>query len=822
MKKSLITVIPWLLLIVILSPITLQIQNYFVYSDSPFLSNEYPSVTVSRVLDNYFNFSQDSTLYIIINGNYNQSLNQIDKNSKYLEDYRIVTPFQYINETKNEYSKEISELANITAAYLEPFHRIYNNLTILKYNLLKNFTNFEYQLNVSFGIPLDKYHSNSSKAKEFLVAYSILTKNETKLNAARDAGAYVFKDPYILFFSFNNYSNFSLAYNFLKTFNNYSEIIYEITGKYIPESALVNPYNFSLTEVKNRILPPPISLSNFHKGNEWLFLIQIPKNESLIDVENFIKNTNGTVTGHFAIYAQSAYYTESNLKLIDIVTIILVGSLLIILLRSLLPILLLLASAVIGIEISYTLLYLLTFTGYQIYYISGLVIPPIVFGITIDYSILFIYRYFEEIKKKSNNPIKTALKTAGKGAIFSGLSITLGFMSFVFSPSPLLKNIGEALITASISSIIPAVIFTYTALKAIPISWLGYPRRDIPSPVDSRIKYLEKVASSSIHRKSIVIFVMIILTLFSFSVFYTHSTNININEIVPSYSSSVIGEKYLLNLFNYSIDYIIIHGNPNITYTKVYNLSKYIISNNGLVYSTFSINNIILNKSEYIPQFYRDNYTLVEAYIPYPVFSSKAIDFTKSIINQGYEVGGSNAQRIYIVNNTVSNYYNFVLPFTILIIIFYLFVILGSIVVPIRLALTLIVSSLTGVATMDLVFHSVYWLSPLIVFAMLFSIGIDYDMFIILRIIEEKGSEEKRILTGIKNSGLVVTAAGLILAGAFFSLVATNMRFLQEIGFSVGFSVLFDTFIVRPIFVPAIMSFLKQYNWWPKIRKIIR
>ncbi len=822
MKRILVAIALWLILMAALSPIVFHIQNYFVYSDSPFLSKEYPSVIVNNILHKYFNFSQYSILYVIINGSYNESLDQIKKNTEYLEDYRIITPFQYINQTKNQYLKEISKLVNITVSHIEPFHKIYVNLSILKDSLLKNFTDFEFQLNVSFGIPLNKYHSNAAKAKEFLVAYSILTKNETKLNAARDAGAYVFKDPYILFFSFDNYSNFSLAYNFLKTFNNYSEIIYIITGKYIPETALVNPYNYSLNKVKEEIKPPPISLSDFHKEGQWLFLIQIPKNESLTSVENFIKNINGTVTGHFAIYAQSAYYTENNLKLIDIVTIILVGSLLIVLLRSLLPILLLLTSAVIGIEISYSLLYFLTFTGYQIYYISGLVIPPIVFGITIDYSILFIYRYFEEIKKNNNEPIKTALKTAGKGAIFSGLSITLGFSSFVFSPSPLLKNIGEALIIASISSIIPAVVFTYVMLKIIPVSWLGYPRRDIPNPVDSRIKYLEKVASFSISRKSFIIIIMIVLVLFSFTIFYSHPTNININEIVPSYSSSVIGEKYLLHLFNYSIDYIIIHGNPNVTYAKVYNLSKYIIENNGLVYSPFSVNNITLNKTDYIPFFYKDNYTLVEAYLPYPVFSSKAIDLTKNIINQGYEVGGSNAQRIYIVNNTVHNYYNFVLPFTILIVTIYLAIILGSIVVPIRLALTLLASSLTGVAMMDLVFRSVYWLSPLIVFAMLFSLGIDYDMFIILRIIEEKGNEEQRILSGIKNSGLVVTAAGLILSGAFFSLTATNMRFLQEIGFSVGFSILFDTFIVRPIFVPAIMSFLKKYNWWPKIRKIIR
>lgn len=277
--------------------------------------------------------------------------------------------------------------------------------------------------------------------------------------------------------------------------------------------------------------------------------------------------------------------------------------------------------------------------------------------------------------------------------------------------------------------------------------------------------------------------------------------------------------RLLSSLYNYSVDYVIINGSPNSSYAKIVSLAKEVIDRGGLAYSSFSIGKTILNKSEYVNGFYSHNYTLAVLYIPYPVFSKGAINFTKHLIEEGYMVVGSNAQRIDIVDNTVNLYYSEVLPLTILLITVYLFFVLGSVIVPIRLALTLLVSSLVGVGVMDLVFNSTYWLSPLIVFALLFSLGIDYDMFIILRIIEEKGEEDERIIKGVKNTGLVVTAAGLILSGAFFSLMFTDMRFLQEIGFAVGFTVLFDTFIVRPILVPAIMSVLKKHNWWPRVRQ---
>ncbi len=821
MNSKALLLVPWIVILVALAPFALNVQKDFVYSDSPFLGKEYESVVVDDIVSQYFKLGQNSSIYVIVNGSYNQSYDEVMASLKYLQGYTLVTPYDYVEQAENTYLHEVSPIVENITSVLMPLHELYLNLSSERSFLLENFTYFEYQLNVTYGIPLGAFNSSSPEALAFKLAYQgLLQENVSKLEASRDAGLQLFKDPYLLLFSFNNYSNFSLARSTLSSFDNYSYLVFLLTGKHVPNDALINPESFALNEVERKLPPPPVSVSEFHKGNEWLFIVEVPKNESLTSVEEFIQHVNGTVTGHLAIYAQSAFYTQGNLEIIDVVTVLLVGALLIALLRSPVPILLLIASAVIGVVLAYGLLHMLTLFGYQIYYISGLVIPPIVFGITVDYSILFVYRYFEEIRKGKQDPLKTALRTAGRGAVFSGISITIGFASFVLSSSPLLRNIGEALIVASVSSIIPAILFNYTALYVIPQRVLGFPRKEVPNPMDARQRYLERAARTSVNKRGLVLLIILALALFSFFVFLTHPSNVDVDEIVPNYSSSVRGLGQLSSLFNYSVDYVIIKGNPNSSYDKITALAKQVISEGGLVYSPFSVGKEVLNKSEYVGGFYSHNYTLVEVYIPYPVFSKGAINLTRELISQGYMVGGSNAQRIDIVDNTVSIYYSEVLPLTIGLITLYLFFVLGSAIVPIRLSLTLLVSSLIGVAVMDLVFNSPYWLSPLIVFALLFSLGIDYDMFIVLRIMEEKGEEEERIVSGVKNTGLVVTAAGLILSGAFFSLVFTNMEFLREIGFAVGFSVLFDTFVVRPIFVPAIMAVLKKYNWWPRARKL--
>ena len=810
-------ILPWIILLIVLSPITLSIQHYFVYSDAPFLTPQYGSVVVEHIMVKYFNYSKEDYIYVLVSGNYSEALKEVNNSLHYLSDAKLITPYDYLNQTRQTYLKLISPLVNSTYKKLLPLHKIYENLTKEREAILHNFTLFLYELNVTYGIPLHKFESNTHQALEFYSIYSTLKGNS--LERARNASLAVFKNPFILLFSFNNYSNSSFVFATIKNFSNYAYLVRILTGKNVSNLALEDPYAYALLKVEDVIKPIPISLSNFHKGDKWLFIIEVPNNESLVNVEKFMDKINGTVTGHLPIYAESAIATETDLRIIDIVTIIFLSVLLILLIRALVPIIILILSAVIGLEVAYAVLYSATFFGYQIYYISGLVIPPIVFGITVDYSVLFLYRYFEEVRKGSQNPLSTSFRTAGKALLFSGMSIALGFSSFILSPSPLLRNIGIALVIASISSLVPSLFFIRTALASIPIKALSFPRRELPNPYDIRQKYLETMSRKAIKWRYFVLVGMILLGLASFLVFHTHSTNVAISEIVPSNSEVIIGERELVHYFNYSIDYIIVKGNPNASYGRIYNLSKFIINHGGLVYGPASIGDTLVKNKTYLTTlFYSHNYTLIEAYLPYPVFSKGAIKLTKEIINMGYLVGGSNAGRIDIVDSTVSTYYTFVLPLTILIITVYMGLVLGSVVVPIRLSLTLLLSSLVGVAFMFLVFNEVYWLSPLIVFAIMYSLGIDYDMFIIIRVLEEKGEEEERIVRAVKNTGLVVTAAGLILAGAFMSLGAADMRFLQEIGISVGLTILFDTFIVRPILVPAIMSILKKYNWWPKVR----
>ena len=95
---------------------------------------------------------------------------------------------------------------------------------------------------------------------------------------------------------------------------------------------------------------------------------------------------------------------------------------------------------------------------------------------------------------------------------------------------------------------------------------------------------------------------------------------------------------------------------------------------------------------------------------------------------------------------------------------------------------------------------------PLFAFVFLVALGIDYNIFLMTRVREEtlRYGTRQGILRGWPVTGGVITSAGCVLAATFVVLGVLPIVFLAEIGFSVAFGVLLDTFVVRSILVPAL------------------
>ncbi len=106
---------------------------------------------------------------------------------------------------------------------------------------------------------------------------------------------------------------------------------------------------------------------------------------------------------------------------------------------------------------------------------------------------------------------------------------------------------------------------------------------------------------------------------------------------------------------------------------------------------------------------------------------------------------------------------------------------------------------------------------PIIVFAILFGLSMDYEVFLVSRIREEfVGGDTPRaaIRHGISAIGRVVVAAATIMAVVFLSFMLGDDRIIKEFGFGLGVAILIDAFIVRLTLVPAVMHILDHTAWY--------
>jgi uncharacterized membrane protein YdfJ with MMPL/SSD domain len=106
---------------------------------------------------------------------------------------------------------------------------------------------------------------------------------------------------------------------------------------------------------------------------------------------------------------------------------------------------------------------------------------------------------------------------------------------------------------------------------------------------------------------------------------------------------------------------------------------------------------------------------------------------------------------------------------------------------------------------------------PVFVFAMVFGLSMDYEVFLVSRMREEwdaGNSNEEAVAAGLAKTGRIVTAAGLIMFAAFMGFVAGSIVGLQQFGFGLATAILIDVTIVRALLVPSVMKLFGRWNWW--------
>jgi RND superfamily putative drug exporter len=185
-------------------------------------------------------------------------------------------------------------------------------------------------------------------------------------------------------------------------------------------------------------------------------------------------------------------------------------------------------------------------------------------------------------------------------------------------------------------------------------------------------------------------------------------------------------------------------------------------------------------------------------------------------------VGGSSAVNLD-VQRAARHDRNLVVPIVLVVVVVILALVLRSLVAPLLLAATVVLSFAATLGVSAQVFNHVFHFAgsdpaiPLFAFVFLVALGVDYNIFLMTRVHEESRRHGARrgALIGLAATGGVITSAGLVLAGTFAALGSLPVVLATEIGFVVAFGVLLDTFVVRSVLVGALNLDVGRWLWWP-------
>ena len=478
--------------------------------------------------------------------------------------------------------------------------------------------------------------------------------------------------------------------------------------------------------------------------------------------------------------------------------------------------------AVCSILLSFLFLWPLTYAT-DVSFIVQFLIALIGLGVAIDYSLLLVNRWREERDhgRDNHDAVIEAMMHAGKAVVFSGVTVAIGLIALVVLPVPFLRSVGIG------GALIPlaSVITTLTLTPAI-LGGIG-PKVDWP-----KIRH-ENVASKSwtawargVVKNRWVAFGVGALAMGAlFASFLGIKIGLadsgSLATKGPAYESlqtlkagglgtgwltpmQVLVQKGQAEQVATTLD-----GVPGVSAVVVSTADTNVRNGNTVVFA--------------IP----DNETVNNQTIAPVKAVKKAVDDLPGVVG----VAGVGADQIDFLHAVYGN-----APLMIGIIAFLTFLLLArgfrSVVLPIKavlLNLLTLAATLgfmvafwqfghgsTAVFGIDATGAVTFWV-PMMLFAFLFGLSMDYEVFILTRMREEYdnlGTTDGAVVEGIARTGRLVTSAALILFLAFAALASGPGTDLKVLASALGFGILLDATIVRSLLVPALVSLFGDWNWW--------
>ncbi|HUR52040.1 MAG TPA: MMPL family transporter [Mycobacteriales bacterium] len=456
-------------------------------------------------------------------------------------------------------------------------------------------------------------------------------------------------------------------------------------------------------------------------------------------------------------------------------------------------------------------------------FIVQFLIALIGLGVAIDYSLLLVNRWREERDhgRDNHDAVIEAMTHAGKAVVFSGVTVAIGLLALLVLPVPFMRSIGIG------GALIPlaSVITTLTLTPAI-LGGIG-PKVDWP-----KIRH-ENVASKSWTRWANGIvkhrLVALVAGVLALGALFSAFIGIKIG-LADSRSLASSGPAYTAfeNLKAGGVHTGFLTPLQVVAdKDKAAEVADQLRKVDGIdkVLVAAGDGNVRQGRTVLyaVPDRETVNSTTIE-----PVRRAKdALEGNPAVLG----IAGVGADQIDFLHAVYGNF-----PLVLGIIAVLTFVLLArgfrSVLLPIKAVLLNLMTLAATLGFMvlfwqhgfgsDTVFGIestgavTFWV-PLMVFAFLYGLSMDYEVFILSRMREEYdnlGTTDGAVVEGIARTGRLVTSAALILFLSFVALASGPGTDLKVFASALGFGILLDATVVRMLLVPALVSLFGQWNWW--------
>jgi RND superfamily putative drug exporter len=435
------------------------------------------------------------------------------------------------------------------------------------------------------------------------------------------------------------------------------------------------------------------------------------------------------------------------------------------------------------------------------------------------------------------------METAGRTVLLSGLTASIGLATLFLVPIPFIRSLGAAGLIVPVVSVLAAL-----TLQPVMLYYMGakgvkpYGIRGAFNTSDEMQSAWAKVASLVIKRPwQVLVSGVLVLLVAASSIFWLELTPTSLRAI-PSNIESAKGLNFVVDHVGPGLVtptvIVIDYGKPGQA-TLPENVKKRTKLGLSVIVDEAVLGGSTDSTPQYVDATGRYQRIFIMGIHEFGSEESKA--FIKRLRDQYIPesdlakvstiyVGGAAAQGVDFLNLTYSTF-----PFIFLaaLAIAYLLLIRSfrSLILPL-VAVILDLLSLAATYGLLVAVFRFGFLSPILgtyhvpqiegwvpvfLFAVLFGLSMDYEVFIVSRMREARdqgASTTDAIKEGLAHTGGVVTAAAIILVGALGGLANGHIAGLQELGVGLALGILIDATIVRTLLLPSVMVILGKWNWW--------